>query len=263
MFRGATLVRDPNQLTLRTPEGVEFRIPLAGPATRMLAFLVDIAVIGAISSVLNQILQVLRALSPDVIEGFEIAALFAVSLAYGILCEWLWRGQTVGKRLLRLRVVDAENRRLEVGQVIVRNLLRFVDGLPIFYLVGGLICWLHPKRQRLGDIAAGTIVIRVDTVPPPDLDQLLAGKYNSLAEHRHLAARLRQKIGPELAGLALESLLRREELETAARQDIFRELADRFRKEVPYPPEVVEQLSDEQYVRNVIEILYRAQKDRS
>ena len=163
----------------------------------------------------------------------------------------------MGKRLLRLRVVDAGGFKLEPSQVIVRNLLRFLDGLPGMYLVGGIACLLNSRCQRVGDIAAGTVVIRAPRLERPDLDQLLGGKFNSLAEIRHLAARLRQQVRPEVGAIALESLLRRDEIEPRARLKLFSELAAHFRALVDYPEEVVEQLSDEQYVRNVAEILYR------
>jgi hypothetical protein len=109
----------------------------------------------------------------------------------------------------------------------------------------------------LGDLAAGTVVIRAPKLTRPDLDQLLGGKYNSLSEIRHLAARLRQKVSPEVGTVAMEALLRRDAMEPQARLALFREMADYFRALVIYPADVAEQLSDEQYARNVIEILYR------
>ena len=193
----------------------------------------------------------------DFEEALRVVLYFAISLIYGAAAEWLWRGQTVGKRLLRLRVVDARGLRLEPAQVIVRNLMRVVDALPALYFVGGVACVLNARRQRLGDLAAGTVVIRTPMVPRPDLDQLLGGKYNSLAEHRPLAARLRQRVSPEIAQIALDALMRRDELDPGARLEVFADLAGYFRSLVPYPPEVVEQLADEPYVRNVIEVLYR------
>jgi RDD family len=169
----------------------------------------------------------------------------------------LWRGQTVGKRLLRLRVVDAGGLRLEPSQVIVRNLMRFIDALPALYLIGGIACLVNRHRQRLGDLAAGTVVTRAPRLSRPDLDRILGGKFNSLAETRHLAARLRQKVSPELGAIALEALLRRGEIEPQARLALFGEMADHFRSVVAYPPEVVEQISDEQYVRDVVEVLFK------
>jgi len=243
-------------LKIRTPEGIEFALPLAGPVSRMLALVVDIAVVVAIGQVAQQILGPLGFLGKDFSEAIRTVAYFAISLAYMALAEWLWRGQTVGKRLLRLRVVDAGGLRLEPSQVMVRNLMRFIDALPALYLVGGIACLVSRHRQRLGDLAAGTVVMRAPRLSRPDLDRILGGKFNSLAEVRHLAARVRQKVSPELGAIALEALLRREEIEPQDRLALFGEMAAHFRGLVEYPAEVVEQLSDEQYVRNVVEIVY-------
>jgi len=245
-------------LRIRTPEGIEFALPLAGPFSRMLALAIDLAVIAMLDSVLRTILGPLGVFGADLPDALHIALYFALTLVYGAAAEWFWRGQTVGKRLLGLRVVDSRGLRLEAAQVIVRNLLRLVDALPALYLLGGIGCVFTRYHQRLGDLAAGTIVVRTPRVSPPDLDRLLGGKYNSLAESRHLAARLRQKVPPELAGLALEALLRRDRLNPTARLEVFSELAGHFRSLVPYPPELAEQLGDEQYVRDVIAVVYRS-----
>jgi uncharacterized RDD family membrane protein YckC len=250
------------RLKIRTPEGIEFALPLAGPVSRMLALVVDIAVVVAIGQVAQQILGPLGFLGKDFSDAIRTLALFVISLAYMALAEWLWRGQTVGKRLLRLRVVDAGGLRLEPSQVIVRNLLRFVDMLPALYLVGGIACLVSRPRQRLGDLAAGTVVMRAPRVSRPDLDRILGGKFNSLAEVRHLAARVRQKVSPELGAIALEALLRRDEIEPQDRLALFGEMAAHFRGLVEYPADVAEQLSDEQYVRNVVEIVYGGASSR-
>ena len=87
-----------------------------------------------------------------------------LSLIYAVVSEWVWRGQTVGKRLMGLRVVDARGLRLEPSQVIVRNLMRLLDALPALYLVGGIACVFSRHRQRLGDLAAGTVVVRTSKI---------------------------------------------------------------------------------------------------
>ncbi len=242
-----------NTLLLRTPEGVVFSLPLAGPVSRFLAWSVDVGCITAATSLLHELLSVLGSIA----SATDVIAYFVISIGYGIACEWYWRGQTVGKRVLKLRVMDAQALRLDFSQVVVRNLLRFVDILPGLYLVGGTACVLSRRFQRLGDLAANTIVVRNPDVPQPDLEQLLGGKFNSLLEYRHLTARLRQRTSPQSAAVALETLLRRDELEPQARLQLFASLAQNFRELVEFPPEAAEQLSDEQYVRNVVEILYR------
>jgi len=137
-----------------------------------------------------------------------------------------------------------------------------VDALPAFYFVGGVTCWLNPQCQRLGDIAANTIVIRNPRVAEPDLDQLLAGKYNSLRQYPHLAARLRQRVSPAEADVALQALLRREEFDPADRVELFGELAGHFQAKVEFPAEATDGVADEQYLRNVVDVLYRTRGEK-
>jgi uncharacterized RDD family membrane protein YckC len=248
-------------LLIRTPEGIVFSQLLAGPVTRFLAWFIDLFCISALLMVLGQFLLILQIVSANLAAAVYALGYFVISIGYGIACEWLWRGQTIGKRLLRLRVADAEGLRLQFNQIVTRNLLRFVDSLPGFYFVGGVTCWLNSKCQRLGDIAANTIVIRNPRVTEPDLDQLLAGKYNSLRQYPHLAARLRQRVSPIEASVALQALLRRDEFDPYARIELFAELAAHFRAKVDFPAEAVDGIADEQYLRNVVDVVYRTRSD--
>ncbi len=246
-------------LVLRTPEGVVFALPLAGPVSRLLAVAVDLACVSAVLTLLQVGFMALGLLALDVARALWILTSFAISIGYAIATEWFWRGQTLGKRLLHLRVIDAGGLRLQLSQVVLRNLLRAVDTLPVpgFYFVGGVTMLLTRRAQRLGDLAANTIVVRAPRPAEPDLEQLLAGRYNSLRELPHLAARLRQKVSPQAGAVALQALVRREELEPMARVALFADLASGFRALVHYPPEVADALTDEQYVRNIVDIVYR------
>src|SRR5580700_296747 len=94
-------------LVIRTPEGIEFSLPLAGPVSRMLALAVDMAVIAVPGSVIQKVLAPLAIFGADLAGALNIVGYFVISLVYAATAEWTWRGQTVGKRLLRLRVVDA------------------------------------------------------------------------------------------------------------------------------------------------------------
>ncbi len=246
-----------NTLLIKTPEGISFSLLLASPLSRFLAYAIDFACITAGTSILGSVLAFLNLISFDVARALTILLFFILQIGYGIFCEWAWRGQTVGKRILRLRVMDVQGLRLQFSQVVIRNLLRFVDALPAFYLVGGVACLINRRAQRLGDIAANTIVIRNPKVDQPDLDQLLAGKYNSLRDYPHLEARLRQRVSPHEATVALQAIVRRGDLETTARVELFQTIADHFRSLVEFPPEAVEGIADEQYVRNVVDILFR------
>jgi uncharacterized RDD family membrane protein YckC len=250
--------RDLNRLRISTPEGISFSFILAGPVTRGVAWIVDSLVIGALSKLAGALLGLIGLISPDFFSGVVLLAYFAISMGYGIWMEWRFRGQTLGKRLFKLRVMDDRGLHLEFSQVVIRNLLRFIDTLPVYYLVGGLACLINRKAKRLGDLAANTVVVWSPGVGEPDLDKLLRDKYNSFRRYPHLEARLRQKTSPREAGVALQALMRRDELDPAARIELFRDIADYFKAIVAFPQEAVEGISDEQVVRNVVEALYRA-----
>jgi uncharacterized RDD family membrane protein YckC len=248
-----------NSLVIRLPEGVDFALPLAGPLSRFLALSVDFAAYAAICSVVGRVLGIFGFFSADIARAALVLAYFVVPIAYGITCEWLMRGQTLGKRLLRLRVMDATGLRLRFSQILMRNLLRAVDSLPALYLVGGAVCLVSRRGQRLGDLAAGTVVVRLPEERTTDLAALgLQFKFNSLREHPVLAARLRQRVPPAVAAIALRALLRREQLDPEPRLEIFRELAAQMKALVPYPEDVTADLSDEAYVRNVVEIVFQS-----
>ena len=246
-----------NSLTIRTPEGVFFSQAIAGPIIRFLAWTIDAACVVSIASLITYLTGALVVISPDFARAMAVLLYPLISIGYGIALEWHWRGQTFGKRLLRLRVMDAEGLRLQFSQVAIRNLLRFVDMLPVMYLVGGLACAINRRGQRLGDVAANTVVARIPKLKRPDLSQILAGKFNSLRGYPHIAARFRQRVSPAEAALALNALLRRDALESPARVELFREIAAHFRKKGAFPPEAIEGISDEQFIRNIADIVYR------
>jgi uncharacterized RDD family membrane protein YckC len=250
-------------LTFRTPEGIEFSLTLAGPVSRFLAWVVDFLVIVTLSYILGNLLQILAIISVDFTQAMIGIFNFVIPIAYGIVTEWRWRGQTVGKRLFRLRVMDEGGLRLQFSQIVMRNLFRLVDCLPLCYLVGGIACLVSRRAQRLGDFAASTIVVRVQENTQPDLNQILAGKFNSFRAYPHLQARLRQRIKPAEAALALQALVRRDSFDPQARVKLFGELADHFRSVIEFPQEATDGLSDEQYVRNVLDSLYSIRKEIS
>lgn len=249
-----------NQLIIETQEGVRFSLPLASPVTRLIALVLDLATIWAIMSVFGIVMTLMGFISLDIAAAFYTVAYFVVSIGYFIFMEWRWRGQTLGKRVMKLRVMDERGLRLRGNQVIIRNLLRFVDSLPLLYFVGGTVCLLTQRSQRLGDLAGGTVVIRHMNLPVPVLRQILGDKYNSFREHPHAEAALRQSIDPGEAEIALQALRRRSEFDPLQRTRLFREIADYFRTRVKIPESAAFGLTDEQYVRNCVDTLYRAAK---
>src|SRR2546423_11478031 len=146
-----------DRLQVRTPEGILFSFLLASPIARFLAFAVDLACIFAIVAAVRLFVALLGILSADVAMAVQTIAYFVISIGYGIATEWSWRGQTIGKRLLNLRVLDASGLKLTANQIVMRNLLRAIDMLPAFYAVGGVACLCTRRSQRIGDIVAQTI----------------------------------------------------------------------------------------------------------
>ena len=94
----------------------------------------------------------------------------------------------------------------------------------------------------------------------PDLDQLLAGKYNSLRQYPRQAARLRQQVSPVEAAVAVQALLRRDEFDPISRISLFENLAAHFRQKADFPPETTDGITDEQQLRNVVDVVYRSGK---
>ncbi len=249
----------PRGLVIRTPEGVSFAVPLAGPYSRFLAYTIDLTVVVVLGMIMMQVLAPLRLLGGDIAGALAILGYFLISMGYGILAEWFWGGKTLGKWLLRLRVMDAAGLRLRFNQIFLRNLLRAVDMLPAFYLVGGTVCALSRLNQRLGDYVANTVVVRTPPAAGFSDSLLGAGKYNSLREHPHIEARLRQQTAPMEIAVAIEAILRRDSLDPAARLALFAELAEHFRCKAAFPESALLGLTDEQFVRNVIDSLYCGQ----
>ncbi|HEY2017833.1 MAG TPA: RDD family protein [Bryobacteraceae bacterium] len=250
------MTRRARTLTIETPEGVVFSYELATPVTRALAWAVDAAAITAVSTMASKVAQATGLLSSDLANALGLALFFFISIAYGVVLEWRWRGQTLGKRVMRLRVIDAQGLHLQFPQIALRNLLRFIDMLPLLYLVGGIASLVSRKGQRLGDLAANTVVAHERLRQEPDIEQIAPAKYNSLMAWPHLSARLRGLASPETVAMAVEALARRDGYDPAARIELFRDLAAYFQSLVAFPEEALEGLTDEQFVRSALRVIY-------
>ena len=245
------------RITIETPEGVSFSIYLAGPVTRFLAWLIDCLLLQAIMWFFYSLTAVASLALGNIGTAIMIFAYFAGGFVYRIGMEWRFRGQTIGKRLMRLRVVDSSGLRLQFSQIVLRNLLRVVDAMPVFYFVGGLTMLLNRRHQRLGDLAANCVVTYLPEDSTPDFGQVLPGKYNSFRDYPHLEGRLRQRVTPPEADLLVQALLRREGLDAEERVQLYRELAEHFREKSDFPEEATTGITDEQYLRNVVDSVFR------
>ncbi|MEM9445037.1 MAG: RDD family protein [Verrucomicrobiota bacterium] len=253
-------IRQSQELLVKTPEGVVFSIPLAGMITRTLALLVDFMVIIILAKAVNFVTIWFMLVSSDLMNSLNIILYFIISTGYTIFFEWGLRGQTLGKRLLGLQVIDADALPLKFSQVVMRNLLRFVDALPAFYLVGGITAFFTSKVQRLGDLAANTVVIRHRRADQPSLEKIFAGKYNSFCDYPHLVAKLKQRIDIMEADIALQALSRRDDMSDSDRLLLFDRLASHFKEIIEFPEKTTFGLSSEQYVKNVVDLLFTKKK---
>src|SRR5438270_4037345 len=106
-----------NTLLIKTPEGIVFALQLAGPVTRFVAWGCDLLCIIALSILASRATALAGLISRDFANALTAVTYFVVSMGYGMAMEWFWRGQTIGKRLLHLRVVDAQGLRLHFSQI--------------------------------------------------------------------------------------------------------------------------------------------------
>jgi uncharacterized RDD family membrane protein YckC len=245
-----------SSLSIATPEGVVFSYQLATPVSRCLAWIVDAVAIGGITYFVSRVVRVAGFLSPDFANFLSVVLYFVISVGYGIVLEWRWRGQTIGKRLFGLRVIDVHGLRLQFPQIVLRNLLRPIDALPVFYMVGGVAALCTRLSQRLGDLAANTVVAHEGYWEAPNLDPIAPVKYNSLLAYPRLAGRLRSLANPEAVAFALRAVTERDSYDSSARLELFADLADYFRSLVRFQDAAIEGLSDEQFVGAVLRVIY-------
>jgi uncharacterized RDD family membrane protein YckC len=157
-----------DQLSIDTPELVAIEMPLAGIGSRFIALLVDYLIWGAGFLVLVFFIALLM---PGITLFSRISAQWAVALivfvvflvnwGYFTLFEALWNGRTPGKRVARIRVIQRSGRAIGLFESMARNLLRYIDQIPFpLHIVGLLSMFATRQHQRLGDLAAGTLVVR-------------------------------------------------------------------------------------------------------
>jgi uncharacterized RDD family membrane protein YckC len=177
-----------DEIRLETPEQIGVDLELAGLGTRFLARMVDWLLKLAVSVVLVVAVGIPLLLAGGV-GGFEAVGAFAAALVitlgyllwlgYDVFCEARYNGQTVGKWVAGIRVIRDSGAPLDFQAAGVRNLLRFGDFLPGVYLFGAFLILVTARRQRLGDLAAGTIVVRERVEEAPEETAAVIQKYAS------------------------------------------------------------------------------------
>ncbi len=161
-----------------TPEAVALTLDLAGLGSRMIAIGIDMA-IEAVVFILLGLAAAGLGLQGTTWDAAGLVAFFVVFWGYFFIFEGLWHGQTPGKRTQRIRVVRSDGQPTGWSQVVIRNLIRIVDFLPTVYAIGTISILLTQRSQRLGDLAAGTVVVRERPAPTPISVWLPPGSYEA------------------------------------------------------------------------------------
>ena len=191
------------------PGGIHLEAQVVGPIPRIIAFLIDLVIRGVILAVIS-IASIPLGVG-GLGGGLFLIIMFGIEWLYPVMFELLARGQTPGKKLLGIAVVNDDLSPVTLGTSLIRNLLRTIDFLPLLYLVG-LVTMLSNRRfQRLGDLAAGTLVISiskaarsapVDDVPPlaPAI-RLSRSEQTAIVDFLRRSAQLSQPRQQELASI--------------------------------------------------------------
>lgn len=146
--------------TVNTPEGIALELSPAGPIVRTLAWLVDLSIRAGVSLLIIILLAFMGSLGI----GLAMILIFLLEWFYPVWFELRSQGQTPGKRLLNIYVAQLDASPISPAASVVRNLLRVVDFLPFFYGFGLASCLLSKRFQRLGDLAANTVVLHKSLV---------------------------------------------------------------------------------------------------
>jgi uncharacterized RDD family membrane protein YckC len=235
--------------TITTPENVRFEFELAGFFSRFVAWLVDILVI----AVAFLAVAIATATLTSVTGGFGAALgaifYFALNWGYFVTLEWLLGGQSLGKKAVGLRVLSDDGVRISLYQAAVRNLFRVLDSLPVAYLLGGGVALVNRHGKRLGDLAAGTLVVVERSRPVPDAIVPDKERYNSFVTDQWVRSRVSSRLGLAERELLVSLALRRESLPQQQRLRLFASLAEHLQQKLGV--DKPEFFSDERFCLNI------------
>lgn len=240
-----------------TTEKVPFSYRVAGLGSRFLAWLIDLLAIVGLFLVGAVVGAVFFKGRPGLAVALMIVWHFVLQWGYFLLFEWLWNGQTPGKYLLNIRVIQWRGTSITFFHSAVRNLLRIADSLPVPSpmgpgLLGFLVAACNREQRRLGDLYADTLVVHVERNARP----LLALPDARGEADRQRLALLRQRLGQldrEQKQTLLDLCLRRDQLHVVERARLFQAAAQFVEKRLELTPEEYE--SAEKFVLQMAAVL--------
>lgn len=236
-----------DRITIQTPEGVQLELVLAGLGSRFVGALVDLTLKFLMLALLAAALAVIGLFGLAVFSALAFLVLFA----YDVLFETLGGGRTPGKRAAGTRVLRAGGEPVDFTSSAIRNVLRVVDGIPTSYIPGMVSIIATRRNQRLGDLAAGTLVVMDRKTEPAEAP---AGYMPPSHAAPGPAWDVSAVTGEELAAVR-SFLARRAGLEPSARHRIANELAVALQDKVAgadraaHPEQFLEQLAYEKSLR--------------
>lgn len=241
-----------DELRIETPEQIGVDLELAGLGSRFVAQVLDWLWKVLITLLVLLVLVLVISLFtrwkdvddvPTVVQAAMILGLYALWLGWGIYFEVRRNGQTPGKRTAGIRAIRQDGAPIDFRASAIRNLLAVADFLPAFFLLGAVLVLLTKKRQRLGDLAAGTVVIRERAADPfhAEIDDPLAGASDDFSFTREQL----EKVTNDDRNVLRSFLQRYETMEAESRRRLAWSLVDKFVAKTGYPSgEKVQTTSD-------------------
>ncbi len=228
--------------TVDTPENVTFAYDVAGIGSRFLAAIVDtLLLMLVLLTLVGIVIWQSQFIDPVIGVAIVVGSWVLLLLAYYILFEVFWQGQSLGKRIVGLRVVRDGGRPVTFFASSVRNVIRLADFLPGFYGLGVIVMFVDRRARRLGDLAAGTLVVkersavtlesltqRADPLPSP----VKTGAASDTLQLPNL-----HLISETDYDLVQEFLRRRRELGYTSRHELGTQLATTLRTRLGMPPD--------------------------
>ncbi|MGQ9675329.1 MAG: RDD family protein [Chloroflexota bacterium] len=221
---------------LTTPENVPIDFELAGVGSRFAAALIDNLILFAVEVGLLIVASIFAALVPPLaatsasiwVIALVTLLLFATLIGYPLLFELIWNGQTPGKRLIGIRMVRDDGGPITGTAAVIRNVVRIIDFLPAYYIIGIIVMLIDRKSRRLGDLAAGTLCVkeRRDIT----VDKLTAPRHQPLPDQHIVDGDLRSldRLSYEDRHLVQEYLFRRNQMTSAAAEELAARIASRL-----------------------------------
>jgi uncharacterized RDD family membrane protein YckC len=254
-YRGMPAMSWSDNVNIETPEQIELSLEPAGLGSRFVAEILDILikiVTLLLAFIAALIVIALLGVSPNILMVGAVGALLFF-VGYDIYFELSWNGQTPGKKAAGIRVIREGGAPLDFRSACIRNVLKIADFMPSFFLLGGIMVLLTPRRQRLGDLAAGTIVIRERVANAPaevsvEIARLASDEFNFTPDQLSACS-------PADRSVLRSFFLRYHDMEPGPRDDLAYRLSRIFLEKTAYP--LPSPLRNMQHVDTFLACLYR------